>query len=104
MPEKSVAVFVIDDDESIRRALKRLLRSCGYHAVTFGSDEEFMEATCCHGEGCLVLDIRLPAMTGLSEPGGTDMKSDRWRSCEWCVMCGTSERRFIWKLPAEKIG
>jgi len=56
---------VVDDDESIRRALKRLLRSMGYHAVTFDSAEEFLEATSCGGEGCLVLDIRLPGMTGL---------------------------------------
>jgi FixJ family two-component response regulator len=65
MPQKPVTVYVIDDDESIRRALKRLLRSMGYHAVTFDSAEEFMEATSCRGEGCLVLDIRLPGMTGL---------------------------------------
>ena len=65
MPQKSVTVYVVDDDESIRRALKRLLRSAGYYAVTFDSAEEFMEATACRGEGCLILDIRLPGMTGL---------------------------------------
>lgn len=65
MPQKSLTVYVVDDDESIRRALKRLLRSAGYQAVTFESAEDFMEATSCRGEGCLVLDIRLPGMTGL---------------------------------------
>lgn len=65
MAKESFTVYVVDDDESVRRALERLLRSCGYHAVTFGSAEEFMEATSCQGEGCLVLDIRLPGMTGL---------------------------------------
>jgi FixJ family two-component response regulator len=65
MPQESVTVYVVDDDESIRRALKRLLRSAGYHAITFDSAEEFMEATSCRGEGCLILDIRLPGMTGL---------------------------------------
>ena len=65
MPQKSFTVYVVDDDESIRRALKRLLRSMGYHAVVFESAEDFMEATSCRGEGCLVLDIRLPGMTGL---------------------------------------
>jgi FixJ family two-component response regulator len=58
-------VYVVDDDESIRKALKRLLRSMGYHAVAFESAEDFMETTSCRGEGCLVLDIRLPGMTGL---------------------------------------
>jgi len=63
--QKSFTVYVVDDDESIRRALKRLLRSMGYHAVTFDSAEEFMKSTSCRGEGCLVLDIRLAGMTGL---------------------------------------
>jgi FixJ family two-component response regulator len=65
MPQESFTVYVVDDDESIRRALKRLLRSAGYHAVTFNSAEDFMETTSGRGEGCLVLDIRLPGMTGL---------------------------------------
>ncbi len=65
MAQESVTVYVVDDDESVRRALKRLLRSAGYHAITFDSAEEFIEATSCRGEGCLVLDIRLPGMTGL---------------------------------------
>jgi len=65
MPQKSVTVYVVDDDESIRRALKRLLRSAGYHAVTFESAEDFMEFRSRRWRGCLVLDIRLPGMTGL---------------------------------------
>jgi FixJ family two-component response regulator len=65
MHREVFTVYVVDDDESIRMALKRLLRSMGYHAVTFESAEDFMEATSRRGEGCLVLDIRLPGMTGL---------------------------------------
>jgi FixJ family two-component response regulator len=65
MPQKAFTIYVVDDDESIRRALKRLLRSVGHHAVTFGSAEEFMDSAPEGGEGCLVLDIRLPGMTGL---------------------------------------
>jgi FixJ family two-component response regulator len=65
MHRESFTVYVVDDDESIRKALKRLLRSMGYHAVAFESAEDFMETTSCRGEGCLVLDIRLPGMTGL---------------------------------------
>jgi FixJ family two-component response regulator len=65
MPRETFTVYIVDDDESVRRALKRLLRSMGYHALTFNSAEDFMEATSCRGEGCLVLDIRLPGMTGL---------------------------------------
>lgn len=65
MPQEFFTVYVVDDDESIRRALKRLLRSMGYHSVTFDSAEELMEKTSSLSRGCLVLDIRLPGMTGL---------------------------------------
>jgi len=65
VPQESFTVYVIDDDESVRKALKRLLRSMGYHAVTFDSAEEFIETTSYRGKGCLVLDIRLPGLTGL---------------------------------------
>jgi FixJ family two-component response regulator len=65
MGKESFVVYVVDDDESVRRALKRLLKSTGYHAITFESAEHFMEAIAGRGRGCLVLDIRLPGMTGL---------------------------------------
>ena len=64
MPQQSITVYVVDDDDSIRRALKRLLRSVGYHALTFASAEEFLEFAPEPGEGCIVLDIRLSGMTG----------------------------------------
>jgi FixJ family two-component response regulator len=62
--QKTFTVYVVDDDESIRRALKRLLRSVGYHTLTFGSAEAFLEFPLGENEGCLVLDVRLPGMTG----------------------------------------
>jgi len=65
VPQESFTVYVVDDDESIRRALGRLLRSAGYDALTFESAEEFLDSASGLGEGCLVLDIRLPGMTGL---------------------------------------
>ena len=43
MPQGSFTVYVVDDDESIRRALKRLLRSAGYRALTFQSAEDFLD-------------------------------------------------------------
>jgi FixJ family two-component response regulator len=58
-------VYVVDDDDSIRRALQRLLRSAGYQALTFESAEEFLDSASRLAKGCLVLDIRLPGMTGL---------------------------------------
>ncbi len=65
MQNKPFTVYVVDDDESIRRALKRLLNSFGYHTLTFESAEAFLDiASGPRAEGCLILDIRLPGMTG----------------------------------------
>jgi two-component system, LuxR family, response regulator FixJ len=58
-------IFVVDDDSAVRDALKLLLRSVGQAVETFGSAQEFLDA---YGEdrpGCLVLDIRMPGMSGL---------------------------------------
>ena len=58
-------VFVVDDDASIRDAVKSLLKSVGLRAEVFGSTEEFVNATRPQIPSCLVLDVRLPGMSGL---------------------------------------
>jgi FixJ family two-component response regulator len=63
--DSSAAVFVVDDDASIRDAVKSLLKSVGLHAEVFGSTEEFLNVTRPAVSSCLVLDIRLPGMSGL---------------------------------------
>jgi FixJ family two-component response regulator len=65
LPEKSLTVFVVDDDESVRKALKRLLGAYGYHVMTFESAEDFLLSGSVRTEGCILLDIRLPGMSGL---------------------------------------
>jgi len=65
LSERSLTVFVVDDDESVRKALKRLLRANGYQVVTFESAEDFLLVGRSRGEGCIVLDIRLPGRSGL---------------------------------------
>jgi FixJ family two-component response regulator len=65
LPEKSLSVFVVDDDESVRKALKRLLRAHGYNVMTFESAEDFLLSDSVQAEGCILLDIRLPGMSGL---------------------------------------
>jgi FixJ family two-component response regulator len=57
-------VFVVDDDASIRDAIKSLLKSVGLRAEAFGSTEEFATATRPEAPSCLVLDVRLPGMSG----------------------------------------
>jgi len=58
-------VFVVDDDASIRAAVKSLLKSVGLRSESFGSTEEFVSAVRPDTPSCLVLDVRLPGMSGL---------------------------------------
>lgn len=58
-------VFVIDDDASIRKSLSRLLRSAGYTAETFSSAEEFLRREHYNGVGCILLDVRMPGLSGM---------------------------------------
>lgn len=58
-------VFVVDDDLSVRRSLRRLLHSVGYHVEAFASAREFLENGIDQHWGCLVLDVQLPQQTGL---------------------------------------
>jgi len=63
--EPSPVVFVVDDDASVRQALDDLFRSVGLRVQAFGSATEFLQSTLPDVPGCLVLDIRLPGLSGL---------------------------------------
>jgi FixJ family two-component response regulator len=66
MNEPSGAVFVVDDDPSVRKSLARLLRSAGYPVACFATAAEFLEYRSAHGSpGCLVLDFQMPGLSGL---------------------------------------
>ena len=72
MPQKSTQstaiesiVYVIDDDPSIREAIESLIRSVGMHVKTFASAQEFMATTRPDAPACLVLDVRMPGLSGL---------------------------------------
>jgi len=58
-------VFVIDDDASTRETLGSLIRSVGLHVELFGSAQEFLTSTRPEAPSCLILDIRLPGISGL---------------------------------------
>lgn len=58
-------IFVVDDDSAVRDALKLLLRSVGQAVETYGAGQEFLESYSEDRPGCLVLDIRMPGMSGL---------------------------------------
>jgi len=65
MSESDAVVFVVDDDPAIRDALTSLLRSVGLAVETFGSAQDFLNRLPPDGPGCLVLDVRLPGVSGL---------------------------------------
>jgi FixJ family two-component response regulator len=58
-------VFVVDDEPSICAALKRLIKSVGLEVQTFPSAKDFLQSERPDGPGCLVLDVRLPGLSGL---------------------------------------
>ena len=58
-------VAIVDDDESVRRALEGLLKAVGLRALGFASAEEFLNSGEQNNTACLVTDIRMPGMSGL---------------------------------------
>jgi len=58
-------VFVVDDDESVRTSLHRLVRSLGYQANVFADARSFLRSRRTEGPGCVVLDVELPDLNGL---------------------------------------
>ena len=99
MTQEAFTVYVVDDDASIRGALKRLLRSVGYHAVTFDSAESFLDCAVTLGKGCLVLDIRLPGMTGLDLQAKLSLSGVRRP-----IIFMTAHDNPRWRERAEKAG
>jgi len=65
MTEPTPIVFVVDDDPSVRRAIKRLVGSVRLEVELFGSAQEFLRSKRPDAPSCLVLDIRLPGVSGL---------------------------------------
>jgi FixJ family two-component response regulator len=64
MPQAAPVIAVIDDDASVRRALRRLLQSAGFAVETFATAREFLDAGHSARTTCLVLDVHLPEMSG----------------------------------------
>src|SRR6266566_5036452 len=64
VPEDLI-VSIVDDDVSVRRSTRRLLRSSGFQAEAFASAEEFLDSKSAVHTACLILDLRMPGMNGL---------------------------------------
>jgi FixJ family two-component response regulator len=65
MTAGTVRVFVVDDDASVRKSLSRVITSAGYSVDVFASAQEFLACSPSTGPCCLVLDVRMPGVTGL---------------------------------------
>lgn len=65
MKNHGSTVFVIDDDHSIQKSLSRLIRSVGYNVEVFASANEFLHRKHYEDPCCLVLDVRMPGLSGL---------------------------------------
>jgi FixJ family two-component response regulator len=62
---KLPVISIIDDDKSVRNATNRLVRSLGFIAYTFASSDEFLRSPHVNHTTCLIVDVRMPNMTGL---------------------------------------
>ncbi|NSW86213.1 MAG: response regulator [Syntrophobacteraceae bacterium] len=99
MDEKPFTVLVVDDDESVRRALKRLFMSHGYRVLTFESAEELLLSSLVWYRVCLLLDIRLPGLSGL------DLCARLASSGVKCpVIFMTAHDESQWRKRAEEAG
>lgn len=65
MSEKDPIVYVVEDNTPVREALDSLIRSVGFRVQTFGSAQDFLRTKRPNAPSCLVLDIRLPGLSGL---------------------------------------
>ena len=65
MTEDAAVIYVVDDDKATRHALSSLLRSIGFLVVLFESADDFLKTDFQDVPGCLVLDVRMPGLSGL---------------------------------------
>jgi FixJ family two-component response regulator len=64
MPQKQFPIVIVEDDEGMRQAIARLLRAAGYATAAFESAEALLAASVAGRAACLVLDVRLPGISG----------------------------------------
>jgi RNA polymerase sigma factor (sigma-70 family) len=63
--ETKPTIFIVDDDPSVRKSAEMMLNSVGFNVKTFASAQDFLKANLHEGLGCLILDVRMPGMSGL---------------------------------------
>src|SRR6185295_11292976 len=76
MAEQEPTVFVVEDDASVRRSTERMIRMGGFNVRAFESARDFLSSQRPDGPACLVLDVRLPGLSGL------DLQRELSHSCK----------------------
>ncbi len=65
MIDTTPLIYIVDDDRSVRKSLKRLMKSAGLKAETLASAQDFLKSGYQDKTGCLILDVRMPGLSGL---------------------------------------
>ena len=92
-------VFVVDDEESVRMSLGKLLRALGVASLVFPSAESFLAGYDSTGSGCLLLDLRMPGMSGLDL---IEELERRQSGLPVIVMTGHTDAKAVRRLEAFK--
>jgi two-component system response regulator FixJ len=90
-------VFVIDDEEPVRASLVKLLRAIGFPSHAFPSAAAYLESEVLGVDGCLLLDLRMPGMSGIDL---LEELNRRGRSLPAIVMTGHSDPHSLQRLAA----
>ena len=95
-------VAVIDDDESVRESVAGLIESIGYEVSSFGSAEEFLDGPHIGRVNCLVLDVRLPGISGLQLYCRIKHRVPRIRTI--FISAHIDEQARLWAMEAGAVG
>jgi FixJ family two-component response regulator len=76
MTESEPVIHIIDDDDSVRNAVARLLKAAGYQVLTYSNAGEFLMAASNDSPGCIILDVRMPGPSGLELQDSLNRKAN----------------------------
>jgi FixJ family two-component response regulator len=100
LEKRKIMVYLIEDDESVRKALQRLFRSAGLDVRAFAGAEEFMQGGDLDQGGCIVVDIQMPGLTGFDLQEGLIAKKIRIPTIVISAMDDAETRERARKLGA----
>ena len=108
MDRTSKLIAIFDDDEAMQDSLRDLMEAAGLVARCFGSAEEFLESDFRRKAACLIVNVRMPKMSGLAVAGQAERRgmqcSDHLHYCPWrCQDADSSDERGGSRVPGETV-